>query len=451
MGIYAKLIVNAAAACFSLSAASAQPLDVAVRDGVRTNPALLAETARVEAAAEAIAEARAAGLPNVTLTGRSNYATGSFDPGAEGQAALDAVFSGLGGGSGGPPPIDIEQFAGAGDGLTTNQAELAVTQPIFTGFRIYNGIKEAQAAVRGARAQLVGAKQGLAFQIVDGYLRVVSAEAEIEAVQKSVESLSQALRAAELSFEAGRSTKTDVALAEAQLAAAQAQLAGAQAQAIAARQSFSVLGGDEIQRFSLPDAPMDVPSSSDEALSLALAQHPSLAAAAAEREAAQSALRGARGSRSPSLRLRGAYGYTEGQFLEGDSAENVSIAAELSFPLFEGGAISAGIRRASANLRAARFAETNAQRDVTANVRSAYAAYEAATRGAEAAAARRTAAELAWKGIQLERDVGQRSILDVLRVEEDLLAAQVGDVNAKADVIRASWQVALTTGTLEVD
>ncbi len=435
-----------------LSVATAQPLSVAVEEGLASNPALAADTARLEAAREAIVQARAQGLPNVEIMGSSTYSEGSFDPGDEAEAAIASVFSSpMGDGGMDEMGPDLADSFGPGDGRVSNQAQIAVTQPIFTGFQILNGIREAQASVEAASARLDRARQGYAYQIADAYLRVVSAEAEIRAVEKSVQSLTQAHRATEVSFEAGQSTRTDVALAQSRLAAVRAQLAGAQADAIAARQAFSVVGGDGIQNFVLPETGAAVPASVDEAMSIAVRQHPELAAAALDRDAAKAAVKGAKGSRAPKVQLRGAYSYAEGQFFEGDRSSNASIAAEVQVPLFEGGAISSRIRQARAEDRAARFAETDTLRRVTADIQTAMAGYQASLRAAEAASARLEAAELAWRGVQLEREVGQRSVLDVLRVEEDLLAAQVGDVNAKAQVIRASWQVAFATGTLAAE
>ncbi|MEM9233084.1 MAG: TolC family protein [Pseudomonadota bacterium] len=427
------------------STAVAQPLSVAVEEGLRTNPGLAAETARVEAAAEAIAAARAAGRPNVQLSGQSSYGTGTFDPGPDAEMALGQFFGPGGDGEMGP---DIGELLGTDGGRVTSRAELAVTQPVFTGFRILNGIREAEAAVAGARARLEGARQGYAFRIVDAYLTVVSAEAEIRAVSKSTESLTQAARAAQISFEAGQATRTDVAIAQSRLSAVQAQLAAAQARAIAARQNFAVLGGETIVQFDLPAMPLNVPVTADDALGLAMANHPELQAVLSERNSAAAAVKGAKAGRSPQVQLRGSLSYADGQFFDDDRSENATIAAQVSVPLFEGGAIRSRVRAAEADARAARFAQSDAQRRVAAEVRSAWASHRAAEQSAVAAAARLEAAELAWRGVQLEREVGQRSVLDVLRVEEDLLAAQVADINAKAGVVRASWRLALATGTI---
>lgn len=446
MGLRA-LLFGTAMALISAPLA-AQPLEVAVREGLRTNPALMAETARVEAAAEAIAQARAQGLPTVELSGSTSYGVGSYEPGDDAEEALGSFFGPGGAGEMGP---DVGELLGTDDGRVTSQAEIAITQPIFTGLQITNGIREAQASVAAAKERLAGARQSYAYRIVDAYLKVVSAEAEIRAVAKSNESLTQAQRATRVSFDTGQSTRTDVALADSRLAAVKAQMAAAQAEAIAARQNFAVLGGEGIANFTLPETPLPVPSSADEAVDMALANHPELAAVRADEKAAAAALRGAKGARSPKVQVRGSYSYSDGQFFDDDRAENATIAAQVSVPIFEGGAISSGVRQAEAQKRAARFAGTDTLRRVTANVRSAWSSYQAATLSAEAAASRLEAADLAWRGIQLEREVGQRSVLDVLRVEEDLLAAQVADINAKANLIRASWQLALATGTLEIE
>ena len=69
----------------------ATPLEVAVREVLTTSPGLRAEAERLRAAEQAVAQARAVGLPNVSLAGSREVSDGTFDPGEGGQALFDPL------------------------------------------------------------------------------------------------------------------------------------------------------------------------------------------------------------------------------------------------------------------------------------------------------------------------------------------------------------------------
>ncbi|WP_156032527.1 TolC family protein [Parvularcula oceani] len=433
----------------ALAPAKAQSLQDAVAAALRTNPRLQAERALLEATGSEGAEARAAGRPSIEAGANYEIGTGDYTLGPNGEALLGEV---LGPPEQGEPSSEALALGGqGGDGRFS--ARLGVVQPLFTGFRIRNGIRRADAATRAAEAQLALVEQSVVVETAEAYLAVVAAMARLEAALQAASRFRSASRAAQLRFEAGEATRTDTALADARTAQARGQVAAAEAALAAARAALSRLVGPDIAgRVSSDPATIGnvpaVPDNAEAAIALALANSPEIAAADAAVAAREAELRIAKGRRAPSLRARAGATYAEDQFVRGDEVTALTLTAELSVPLFEGGAISADIRGARARLRAQRDLREDARRRVEARVRTAFAQLIAAEAQADAAAARADAAALAARGAALERDVGQRTLLDLLLAEQDLAEARFARIDARASVFLAAYRLREAMGNL---
>ena len=382
--------------------ALSQTLQETLARTLDANPGVQAAKAQVDAAEARIRQARAAGLPQLGAGATYQVGTGDYDPGPNGRALLGSLPSG---------PEDSLSLAGQ-NGSGRISAEAAIEQPIFTGLRIVNGIRGAKAAsaAEDARAALVRQRTGLA--IADAYTGLVAARARLLAAQAAAERFGTEAGAARVRFDTGRNTRTDLSLAEAQAASADGLLAGAQAEVIAAQAQLTALTGTLPEPLSA--APPPVPATAEEAVAAALADAPALRAARFASEAADAALRVAKGARSPQLSARAAAQYAEDQFVTGDELTALTLTAQLRVPIFEGGAIGARIAEARAEARAARFAADDARRAVEADARAAFARYTAATLAEEAARLRAEAAALAAEGAGLERELGQRNLQDTL-------------------------------------
>ncbi|MGV6819111.1 MAG: TolC family protein [Parvularcula sp.] len=411
-----------------------------VTEEAQRTPRYGAIRARLDATRQAVRTARAAGLPDIAIQGSAAVSSGSYDPGAVGGQLISGLVQGQ----------NMAGQSALGDFGSTNtrQGALSITQPVFTGFRIKNGIEQAKAVVASAEAEFDASYQALIVDLADAYLAVATAEGRRESAATSVESLSRQVRAAKLSFEAGQATRTDVSLAEAQLAAAQARHAASIAAVTAARGAYAALTGHEAVPSDGPIVPLALPPNAEAVVTRALENHPALVQAAAARRASDAAARVAKGARAPSVQLRGSVSYSENRFFPEDEATNASLTAELSVPVFKGGEVSADVARTKAEARASRFNEVDIRRQIESQARSAYAGWVAADLSLEAARARLAASELAFRGAALEQEVGQRSILDVLRVEEDLQAARAGLLDAEREAVIASFRVRQAMGDL---
>ena len=88
------------------------------------------------------------------------------------------------------------------------------------------------------------------------------------------------------------------------------------------------------------------------------------------------------------------------------------------------------------------------ERDVIAQVRAAYASYSAALAIIDSSQEAVASAELSLEGVRAENSIGNRTVLDVLNAEQELLDAQVNLVRDQRNAIVASYDLLAATGRL---
>ena len=82
---------------------------------------------------------------------------------------------------------------------------------------------------------------------------------------------------------------------------------------------------------------------------------------------------------------------------------------------------------------------------------SAYSQLEAAKASVVANQSQLRAAQLALQGAVEERNVGQRTTLDVLNTQQDVISAQIAQASSQRDVIVAGYALLSAVGRLNSD
>src|SRR5690606_12047011 len=134
----------------------------------------------------------------------------------------------------------------------------------------------------------------------------------------------------------------------------------------------------------------------------------------------------------------------------GDST-SASIGATLTIPIYTGGRGDAIVRQSKETLGQARI-EVDVARDQVRNaVTSAWTQYAAAREGVDANRALVSAAQLALNGVIEERNVGQRTTLDVLNAQNDVISARINLANSEHDIVVASYYILNAIGRLTTE
>lgn len=409
--------------------ASAESLEDALALAYRSNPTIRAERARLRATEELKSQAWANALPQITAQGSYSHLndTQSFNP---------AVF-----GTDEERVTELNPLTGA----------VTAQQPIFTGFRNYNAIRQAKARARAGGAQLAGVEQDILQRVATAYFDVVRDMANYESNVNNVEVLIRQKAEAELRFEVGEVTRTDVAQADARLAQSRAQLASAQAQLAVSRAVYAELVGNAPGTLDqTPPLPV-LPETLDSAIALAMNYSPVVIAAREQEYAAKKEVSIAKGAFLPSISAMAEYQYADqpSSFVLQD--ESFTYGVRASVPIFLGGLNLSRVREARALHDSAIESIAEAERSAERATTSAYQQLIAARQTIESAKSQVEANELALRGVRREAQLGTRTTLDVLDAEQEFLNSKVSLSNAERNERVAAFALLAAAGVLNPD
>ena len=192
-------------------------------------------------------------------------------------------------------------------------------------------------------------------------------------------------------------------------------------------------------------------------MAIALENNPDLIAARDRAEASDIDIRVAGAGRLP--RVSVITGYTYQNFLgtlggaDGlavpQASDGLQAGLQLSLPLFQGGRPAAQERQAQARASVAQEQVVEAERSIIAQARSAFASWRAALAIIEASEAAVSAAALGLEGVRAENTVGNRTVLDILDAERELLNARVQLVTAQRNAYVAGFSLLAAMGRAE--
>ncbi len=340
--------------------------------------------------------------------------------------------------------------------LTVN-ASLGV--PVYSGGAVRNAVRAAETRVEAGQADLRGTESAVFSQVVAAYMDVISNEAVVGLNRNNVEVLNVNLQATSDRFEIGDLTRTDVAQSQARLALARGDTRTAEANLIEARERYIRLVGSAPGTLEPPPPLPGLPATPQEAVAIALESNPDILSARERSRAAEYDINVAGAGRLPRVEV-----FTDGNYQDAlgsistanipglvvnqaDTSAQVGVRA--SIPIFQGGRPAAQRRQAQARAGAAMEAAIEAERDVIAQVRSAFSSWEAANEIITSSQTAVDAATLSLEGVRAENSVGNRTILDILDAEQELLNARVRLVTARRNAYVAGFTLLAAMGRAE--
>ena len=399
--------------------ASAETMAQALASAYSSNPEINSARAQTRADDENVPIARSGYLPVISLFGTMSH---------------DRTDS--------PLASDRERLDG--------RVGLSVTQNLFTGFRVRNAVREAQVGVLASRELLRNTVQNVLFDAAQAYSDVLRDIAILDIRRRNVMFLEEQVRAANERFNVGENTRTDVAQARARLATSRAAVSLAQANLAISRSTYRQVVGHE------PGGLMDgfpysrlVPGGLGQAITVGQNGHPVILASIHQADARGLAVKQIEGELLPTVSIEGTVDHAE-SFDSSIDPNSLSIAGRVSIPIFPPG-VGPRVRQAKENYGRSKI-EIDLSRDqVRAAVEAAWAQADAAEGSIAAAQEGVDAASIALSGVQEEQRVGQRTTLDVLDAQQELLNARETLIVARRDRVVASFALLSAMGRLTAE
>ena len=424
-----KRALFASVAALSLIAmpASAETLREAFIAAYKTNPTLTGARAGQRATDESVPIAKADGLPSATS---------------------DFGFQ--------------ENFLRSANSFTSplrqSTAGGSVEVPIYAGGAVKNSIRAAKKRVEAGQFDLRATESSIFSNVVATYMDVMRDTAIVQLNRANVGVLSVNLEATSDRFEIGDLTRTDVAQSEARLELAKSDMETARANLIRSKENYIALVGHAPDDLQPPPPLPNLPNTPDEAVDIALLHNPDLLAAKERSNAAEFDIKTARASRKPriSTYVQGRYlnfhntlggNIPGGNFVQEQSTAEAGIRA--SMPIYQGGRPAAQIRQAQARSGQTYEQQIATERNNIAQTRASYSSWRASERVIQSSDRAVAAAALSLEGVRAENTVGNRTILDILNAEQELLNAQVQLVVARRNSYVAGFTLLAAMGRAE--
>jgi len=432
------------AGCATLAAAPgfarAETLEQALVQAYMNNPSLNSQRAAVRATDEGVPQALSGYRPKVTIT-----ATG-------GQQSLSStnrvVESNL---PANEPPNSPATYATQSGYNTPVALGATITQTLFNGFQTASKTRQAESQVFAARATLRVTEQTVLLNAATAYMNLLRDTAILDLQRRNVEVLQEQLRQTRDRFNVGEVTRTDVAQAESRLAAGRSQVLSAEATYKASVATYRQVIGVNPGKLT-PGTPVDrfSPNALSAAIGVATATHPSVATAEYNVDVAIQAVKVAEASLYPTVSVTGNYtkNYEVVGSLNTVQSYQASVLGTVSVPIYQGGAEYSLVRQAKETLGQRRLDLDTARDQVRQTTVQSWGQLEAAKATVDSTQAQVQAAEIALNGVREEARVGQRTTLDVLNAQQELVNARVALVSAQRDRVVASYTLLAAVGRL---
>lgn len=407
----------------------ARTLRQALASAYDNNPAVNRARAEVRAADENVAVARSGNRPTVTA---------SVSSGIRRERDVNT-------------PIGSDASGNATDTTTPTTLQLDVQQPLFRGFRTRNATRQAEAGVQAERERLRGVRQDVLLETALAFLDVRRFRAQVDLRQQELAFLREQVAAARNRLEFGEGTSTDVDQALTRLEDTRAAVLDAEALLSSAVSRFRRLTGLAPSTLDADINPTRIlPDSLGVALRTALEGAPDINRAIHEADQAMFGVKVVEGETLPTVSLQGQL-RTDVDPGVADRTESAEVRLNVDVPIYQAGRVSAQVRQAKEELGSARISVDLARDTIRSEVTTAWSTLDAA-RGAIRAADRSiAAARRALDGVVQELRVGQRTTIDVLNAQQDLIRAQITRLSALRERDAAAFRILRAMGALEVD
>jgi outer membrane protein len=330
---------------------------------------------------------------------------------------------------------------------------VTVTQTLFNGFKTANTVRQSEAQVMSGREALRNTGQGVLLDAVTVYSNVLASQSLVEAQRFNVTFLRETLATTRKRLDAGDVTPTDVAQAEARQSRGLADLNAAEV-ALAVSQALytQVIGAPPGRLTHAESIDRLLPRSREEAIAIGRKQHPAILAAMYDIDVAQLGTKIAESSLWPQLSVQGtALRTRQTDTTLGSSAlDQASIIAQANVPIYDGGLAASQIRQSKELAQQARLVLEQVRNQTQTAALSAWVTFEGAKIALAAAESETRAANLAVAGVQKEAQGGQRTTLDVLNAQQDVMAARARQIGAQRDRVIAAYSLLSAIGGLDV-
>lgn len=340
-------------------------------------------------------------------------------------------------------------FVTSDGGNTSKSGALNLNQPIFRGGSTMADIGRAKNTISAQALALSATEQNIIYQAVIAYMDVLQAQSIVGLNENNISLVSRELEQAQNRFSVGELTRTDVSQSESRLADARANLITAQGQLKAAMARYQqIIGAPPPANMAYPSTKIDIPDTLEGAIELAESNNRQILQAKFVAAAAEDNVDSVFGELLPQISALGRLdkSYDPSSFV--DEQRQASIGLSASIPLYEAGATRSRVREAKKRANQNHIQIVEARDAARQTVITNWENLQTAQAVTKARQSQIDSARIAREGVQYEAEFGERTTLDALDANQELLNAQVNMVTSKRDEVVARFALAESLGIL---
>lgn len=348
----------------------------------------------------------------------------------------------------------VDTNLGPANQFTSQSYGIGLNYPLYRPQNV-SAFEQSKLQLEIAQAAFGAAQQDLILRVAQAYFDVLAAADDLTTVQSQKKAIAEQLAAAKRNFEVGTATVTDQQEAQARFDLTLAQELASENTLAVRQAALALLTGKPVQALAglRSGVTLTNPEPSVESVWTERARETnySVQQAGFATEVARREIERQRYGRRPTVDVVGSLSHNRNPStsLAGVNSNNAAVGLQLEVPLYTGGAITARIREAAANLDKANSDLEVARRGAEQSSREAYLGLVSGLGQVRALEAAERSSRLALESNQLGYQVGVRINVDVLNAQQQLFSTQRDLARARYDVLVNGLRLKATTGTLQ--
>ncbi|MCG9679023.1 TolC family outer membrane protein [Vibrio sp. Isolate24] len=343
----------------------------------------------------------------------------------------------------------VDLASGTEDELTRKEATLSLTQLIWDGSATLNNMDRTAADAESVRFQLLADSQDIALEVTKIYLDATKAHEVLALSESNLAVHKEIYSDIKKRVESGIGSTADLSQVEARLAKAHGNLLAAQNNLYDVHTQFKRIVGQAPQGLIFPRADENaIPFSIDEALDIAVKNHPVVKIAQADVDSARFQYQQSKGVNYPTLSIEANQIWRDDAGgIQGSSNES-SAMLRMRYNLYNGGSDSDRTESAAYQLNKAKDFRDRTFRSLEEGLRLSWSALDLTLQQKEFLADHVDSASDTVIAYEKQYKLGKRTLLDLLNTENELFEARKDYLDAKYDEQYAKYRVMNATGGL---
>lgn len=426
--------------CVIAAPASATDMAEVYADALENDPVLGAAVATFDARRELVPQARSGLLPNITISGSSDWNERSFPIGP----IQDTNPS---------SPTFGQFFTIPDQNFNSHSWQTRLNQPI-VNLNNWFQWRSAKSTVKAAEAVLDGTDQALIVRVIEAYLNVLRAQDLLDATLAQEKAVATQLEQVQQRFDVGLVAITDVLEATAahdDSVVLRIQADGDQQIFFETLATLSGIPYTSLDRLSL-NFPIVLPEpmNEEEWVTTALATNFNILAAHSQLEAAKRTLAARRSGHLPTIdaSVSRSHFVTGGSNFLGGKTDQTTYSIGISVPIYQGGFTNSQAKEARALAEQARQDLLNQQLTVTRDTRNLFQAVSTDVVRVAARDKAITSSQSALEATETGYEVGTRNVVDVLLAIQRLISSQFDYADSRYNYVINLMLLKQTSGGL---